>query len=620
MNGAFAYRAATAVDAGVARKVRDSMASRGPDGSGEWQSPGGHVWLGHRRLAIIDLSPAGAQPMLSDDGGIALTYNGEIYNFNELREDLKAKGCLFRSVSDTEVIIHLYSREGPAFVSRLRGMFAFALWDERRQLLLAARDPYGIKPFFYSDTAGTFAFASQVKALLVDPAVARRHDPAGVTGFLLFGSVPEPWTIYHGIRSLPAGSTLIVDRHGVQPPRPYHSVSAIIRAAEDEGAAASTEEPRETLREALLDSVRHHLVADVPVGAFLSAGVDSGALVGLMRDAGQNVIRTVTLAYDEFREGANDESPLAAEVARRYATAHVTRHVSAEEFHTDLPKILAAMDQPTVDGINSWFVSKAASELGLKVAISGVGGDELLGGYSTFKSLPRLVRLARLVPGLQAFSGLAERGISAARRMGLALHPKWAGLLRYGGDVSGAYLLQRGLFLPTELGDVLAEPEFIRRGLDELQPRQLLEDVLIDGPRTLFGQVAALESCLYLRNQLLRDTDWAGMAHSLEIRTPLVDHVLLRRAVTVMSAPSRPDGKALLADAPLSPLPSAVRRRRKTGFGIPVESWLAKADIDGPVAGAGGVFSRDWARRIAVLHGMLPGVGQPAIAGRSDGF
>jgi asparagine synthase (glutamine-hydrolysing) len=335
--------------------------------------------------------------------------------------------------------------------------------------------------------------------------------------------------------------------------------------------------------------------------------VDSGALVGLMRDAGQSEIRTVTLAYDEFRGLPGDEAPLAAETARRYETKHTTRYVSADEFHTDLPRILAAMDQPSIDGINTWFVSKAAHELGLKVAISGVGGDELLGGYSTFHSLPRIAAWTRISLGLRALSGLLEGSVGVARWLGLRIHPKWAGVLRYGGNLSGAYLLQRGLFLPSEMRVALNEPEFVRDGLERLRPLELITKALSGEPRSTHGQVAALESCLYLRNQLLRDTDWAGMAHSLEIRTPLVDHVLLRRAAVVMTAPQRPSGKHMLAHAPRTPLPEAIVNRAKSGFGIPVQAWLSQRTPGEPIPGArDAVFSRAWAHQIACLQEALP--------------
>ncbi len=607
--GIYAFAGRQRADVANGRRMRDRMMSRGPDGHGEWLSDDGGVWLGHRRLAIIDLSPTGAQPMLAADGAQVLTYNGEIYNYAELREALKAEGAVFRGTSDSEVLLHLYRRHGPEFVARLRGMFAFAIWDPAQQSLFLARDPYGIKPLYYCARNGVFRFASQVKALVADPAVPQSPDPAGVTGFFLFGSVPEPFTIYEGIAALPAGCTLTVGHDGVGAVRRYHTIGAVLLEAEQACEARAVANPTETMRLALLDSVRHHLVADVPVGAFLSAGVDSGALVGLMRDAGQSEIRTVTLAYDEFRDGRNDESSLASKTAARYGTTHTTRRVTAEEFHAELPRILEAMDQPSVDGINTWFVSKAAHELGLKVAISGVGGDELLGGYSTFHTIPRIARLTRLAPALRSLSTMFEQGVDAVRRMGLAMHPKVAGLMRYGGNIQGAYLLQRGLYLPHELEDAIGDAVFVREGLERLQPLALVACALEGMPQTPFGRMATLEASLYMRNQLLRDADWAGMAHSLEIRTPLVDHVLLMRTAAVICLPreQRPSGKALLATAPQLPLPDEILNRPKTGFSIPVQRWIGDDEIGrGKRDGGSSIFSRDWAKRVAALQAVTP--------------
>nr|WP_157223416.1 asparagine synthase (glutamine-hydrolyzing) [Rhodovulum sp. PH10] len=598
--GAFAYRDGAKVDETALLRIRDSMATRGPDGSGEWSCPSGRVWLGHRRLAIIDLTSNGAQPMASDDGSVVLTFNGEIYNFRQLRESLQRQGYVFRSTSDTEVLLQLYRQDGPGFISKLRGMFAFALWDEPRQTLFCARDPYGIKPFYYADAGGIFSFASQVKALVLDPRTRRRPDPAGVTGFFLFGSVPEPWTVFESVKALPAGSTLTVDRTGAHAHKHYYSLSAAIHAAEDERTALPTAALQQIVREALLDSVRHHLIADVPVGVFLSAGVDSGSLVGLIRDAGQTEIRTITLSYEEFQGSVNDEAPLAAEIARFYATNHTTRVVSASEFHNDLPKILQAMDQPSIDGINTWFVSKASHEAGLKVAISGVGGDELFGGYSTFQSLPYLTRMLHVPARVPGLATLAQAAVRLAESVGLPVHPKLAGLLRYGAELSGTYLLQRGLFLPEEMGEAIADKAFVREGLEELAPFEFLSRVLEGGPKTDFGMVSALESSIYLRNQLLRDSDWASMAHSLELRTPLVDHYLLEAVAPLMIAGRRPSGKALLAAAPSRPLPDEIVRRPKTGFGIPVQSWIEKGPSNQmhTVSNAK-PFSRGWARSVA---------------------
>ncbi len=576
--------------------MRDHMAARGPDGAGAWYGEADRIGLGHRRLAIIDLTDNGHQPMQSADGRCTVTFNGEIYNYRELRRDLEAAGCVFQSQSDTEVLLHLYARQGVAMVRALRGMFAFALFDARERVTLLARDPYGIKPLYYSDDGWTCRFASQVKALLAGRKISHEPDPAGQVGFYLLGSVPEPFTSFRAIRALPAGCTLLIDRTGAGAPERYHAIAAAFERADlDAGGEANEYDKVTACRAALLDSVRAHLVADVPVGAFLSAGIDSGALVGLMRDAGAQRIETVTVGFDEFRGTAQDETGLAGEVAQLYGTRHTTRIVTRAEFEADLPEIVTAMDQPSIDGINTWFVSKAARELGLKVAISGLGGDELFGGYPSFRDIPRWVR-AFAIPSQVPLLGAGVRRLGSVMTGRLGINPKAAGLLEYGGTYAGAYLLRRGLFMPWELARVL-DPDTIRDGLARLQPLQLIGAALQPDAHDNFARVATLESALYMRNQLLRDTDWASMAHSLEVRAPLVDSVLLAH-VAAAAGSARRKGKQVLAAAPSRPLPAAVTGRAKTGFTTPVETWMRAfvTDGDGRLRSTDIPWARDWSR------------------------
>jgi asparagine synthase (glutamine-hydrolysing) len=368
---------------------------------------------------------------------------------------------------------------------------------------------------------------------------------------------------------------------GVRAIRPYYSVASAYREpAASRLDAAKAAEAAAQVRAALLDSVRHHLVADVPVGAFLSAGIDSGSLVGLMRDAGQSEIATVTLGFAEFSGTENDETQLAESVAQRYATRHVTRLITEQEFAADLPLILQAMDQPSIDGFNTWFVSKAARELGLKVAISGLGGDELFGGYPSFEQVPRLARAMRLPARLPGLPGLVRRIAAAAGPARLGFNPKSAGLMEYGGTIEGAYLLRRGLFMPWELPSILGR-DFAAEGLRRLQPLRHLAAAAGRRPRSRFAHVAALETGIYMRNQLLRDTDWASMAHGLEVRVPLVDHRLLEAcAPHVMATWARGGrGKSLLAMSPSRPLPGEIVNRRKTGFSTPIAQWLGNAKL-----------------------------------------
>lgn len=551
------------------------MMARGPDGSGEWISPDGRTGFAHRRLAFLDLSERGAQPMHSADGSLTITYVGEIYNFRELRAELQAKGCVFRSDSDTEVLLQLYADRGPAMVEALRGMFAFGLWDSKRRRLMLARDPLGIKPLYYADDGWTLRFAVQAKTLLAGGAVSRDADPAGVVGFHLFGSVPEPFTVWRDIQAVPAGSIVLVDATGPALPQRYYSVAQSLahRAA---NAGRDTATARQRMSAAVHDSVRHHLIADVPVAVFLSAGLDSGALLGTMAELGARDVLAVTLAFEEFRGTPLDEVPLAAEVAARYGARHVVRTVDRAEFERDLPAIFEAMDMPSIDGFNTWFVAKAAREAGIKGALSGLGADECFGGYPSFTDVPRSVHLMRpfsFVPGLGA---LARRLTSAAIRAGLGLHPKAAGLLQYGGSWAGAYLLRRSIYMPWELDGLLA-PDFLQEGLRRLAPISRIAAALRGGTALGdFDRVAALETSFYMRHQLLRDADWAGMAHSVEIRVPYVDRFFLDALPPgdVMASAGAKEG---IADIPNPPLPAGSRNRRKTGFVMPLGRWLNEA-------------------------------------------
>lgn len=615
INGIFAYHPA----AGSPKETellatREAMRKRGPDGVGIWWNGSRRCGLGHRRLAILDLSDRASQPMISEDGRLAVVFNGEIYNYPKLRQELEAEGVRFRTTSDTEVLLQLYARHGEDMLHRLRGMFALAVWDEARAGLFLARDLYGIKPLYTANDGWTFRFASQVKALLAGGSVSRDPEPAGLVGFHLFGSVPEPFTLYRDIRALPAGHSQWIDAAGPREPKPYASVAAILTGRTERSAASADFEER--LRPAVLDSVKAHLLADVEVGIFLSAGVDSGALLGLMRDAGPSKIRAITLCFEEFEATPEDETPLAAQIARAYGADHIVRRVSEQEFHDDLPRILDAMDQPSIDGVNSWFVAKAAKEAGLKVAISGLGGDELLAGYPSFVDVPRWRRRygpLAMLPGIGRLSR-ALLGMMAPRAA--ASQPKSLGVLQYASTWAGAYLLRRGLHLPYEMYQLL-DPEIAREGLRRLRPLRHLSGLMTPDPGSDLGRICALESSHYMRNQLLRDADWAGMAHSIEIRVPLVDRYLLQALAPVLDALVPGRGKLALAQAPSSPLPSTIVARAKTGFGVPTNAWIN--GLGEPAAHATarrrdnkGLQSRRWSHLVLSGGSTIPSGAQAA--------
>jgi len=573
----FAYSPdAPGVERGELIAIRDRMTARGPDGAGEWISPDGRIGLAHRRLSIIDLSEAGAQPMWNHERTLCVTFNGEIYNYQELRSKLIAQGYRFYSGTDTEVLLHLYAEKGAEMVDELRGMYAFAIWDSRQRSLFLARDPFGIKPLYYADDGRNLRVASQVKALLQSKQIYKAPEPAGHVGFFLWGHVPDPFTLYCGIKALPAGHTLLVSEdHGAasHEPREFCSIPGLLRSASSlDGPNSSLEAPRlpDLLRSSLSDSISHHLIADVPVGVFQSAGLDSSTLTAYVSQVHSHV-RTVTLGFQEYRGTHDDEVPLAEAVARQFKTDHHTIWVSRGDFENDGEKIMGAMDQPSTDGVNTYFVSMAAKRAGLKVALSGLGGDELFGGYSSFQEIPRAVRALRPFGVIPSF-GRGFRLVSS-RFLKRFTSPKYAALFEYGTSFGGAYLLRRGMFMPWELVEFL-DPDMVREGWSRLNTLPLLNATAENGGRISDRmRVSALELSWYMRNQLLRDSDWAGMAHSLEIRVPLVDVNLLRSLLPALGS-ENPPSKLDMARSPNSQLPSAVLDRQKTGFAVPVREWL----------------------------------------------
>jgi asparagine synthase (glutamine-hydrolysing) len=556
------------VDQTIVASLNGFQRHRGPDGEGLWASGDRRMVLGHRRLAIIETGQLGHQPMKDTSGRWVISFNGEIYNHKELRAELQSLGCTFATQSDTEVLINVVARWGEAGLSRLRGMYAFALWDNDEHELWLARDPYGIKPLYMSESNGTMWFASQARALAHCAPVNTGREAAALVGFYLWGHIPEPFSWWTGITMFPAGHVqrIKMDRP-VADARSFDSVARTF--AEGAGRPLDCSE----LRQLLLDAVRHHMVADVPVGIFLSAGIDSNVVAALATEITPH-LSTITLAFDEYAGTADDEAPIAEAAARLLGSDHVTTRIGREEFVDLLDRFIQSMDQPTIDGLNTYLVSRCAAVQGLKVALSGLGGDELFGGYPSFKQIPRLLRWGKAVAPFRSFGSTAERILRLVSPN--LMSPKVAGLLSHSGDIASAYLLRRTLFLEGEL-ELLLDESWLKEGLAKLSSRRALMRTLSE-KSNIHAQVAALESCWYMRNQLLRDTDWSSMAHGLEVRVPFVDFVLLKRLAPAIASPLPPTKQDLAACARL---PKSVVSRPKTGFTTPVRKWI---DISKPAS------------------------------------
>lgn len=568
------------------RRMNDRLRLRGPDAEGLWHEPESGACLANRRLAIIDLDPRANQPFHSADGRHVIAYNGEIYNYRDIREELIAAGVALRTTSDTEAILELVRLRGADALRSLRGMFAFAIWDRVERRMLLARDPYGIKPLYLAHTAKGLLFSSQVKSILASGLVGAEVDPAGLVGFHLWGSVPEPFTIYRGIRPVPAGCYVMADARGVSAPQRFANIANSFVSGASDGDIV------DVVRAALTDSVRAHIVSDVPVAVLLSGGMDSSTIAGLMVEQGQKT-ESVTVAFREFAGSAQDETVRSRLTAKAFGIENTVRNVTLAEFEGDLPAILDAMDQPSIDGVNTWFASKAVAERGYKVVLSGIGGDELFGGYSSFQTVPQAYRVGRMLNA----SGAVRRVTQPAFDLGARWlnQPKLAHLPRLAGTFSGAYLLRRGLMMPDELEHVLPR-SIVREGLAALAGA---EDEATAAEPLLSGDpvacVAAYESTRYLRNQLLRDSDWASMAHSLELRTPIVDWTLLQTLGPRIAESARIGRSSLFYSALKVPLPKTVTSAPKTGFGIPMRQWLDALNLKGDVAP--GDHAVPWARR-----------------------
>lgn len=541
--------------AGVARMLR-ALKHRGPDDEGTWVSERRDAALAHARLAIIDLSPAGHQPMISADGRFVIVFNGEIYNFRALREELEGAGVGFSTHSDTEVLLQLYARLGPRLVHRLRGMFAFCVWDEANRTAFLARDPLGIKPLYYAGIAGGLVFASELRALQASGKVSPATDPAAIMAYLETGSVPEPMTLLRDVRCLPAGHSLMWRDGKITEQRDWRIQFPDEGLKPDEDAVALT-------RAALLDSIEHHFVSDVPVGVFLSGGIDSTAVLALAQAAGHHHLNTFSIGVDD---AGLDESSVASRTAGHFGTQHHEWRIDAYHLAESFPAFLQCMDQPSIDGYNTYTVAGFARKHGMKVVLSGLGGDELFGGYPSFQKVPQIARTGRMlrrIPGLAPLIGTTMEHCLPSlpmRRLG--------GMLQQQPSLANAYTAFRGIFshhaarrltaayCSIEAADVPAPPTF---EVPDADPRD---------------QVSACELSRYMRNQLLKDSDVMSMAHGLELRVPFVDRMLFERVAAVPADTRLQSGKRLLTQA-VPEVPEWVANAPKRGFLFPYQKWLS---------------------------------------------
>ena len=580
-----------------AHRMLETLRHRGPDGHGVSVDtlPGGPVVaLAHTRLAIIDLSAAGAQPM-SGPNATRLTFNGEIYNYRELRQTLSAQAT-FRSGSDTEVLLAAYAAWGDAAWARLEGMFGFALWDPSAGALRLVRDRLGIKPVYYAATPEALVFASEVRTLLASGLVARRIDGASLWHYLGYQTAATPATLIDGVSMLEPGHALTISADGRQSAKRYwHVLDA------ETPQAHTRDEALEEVRARLHAAVTSHMVSDVPVGVFLSGGIDSGSLVSALSSAGVTP-RTFSVVFDDPQY---DESATVREVARQFGAEHTEIALSGDAMFDMLPDVLASVDHPSGDGVNSYVVSTLVRQHGLKVALSGLGGDEVFGGYASFR------RMSKMTPLLRTWgkSPAPVRQAAASLVRTLRTHTssdKAAALLETDGDPSRTWPVTRQVFSLDQRRALLPHAPASLTESDAYET-MLARAFAMRPDADLWTQVWYAELRTYMHDVLLRDTDQMSMAHALEVRVPLLDHRLVEYVVHLPEALKQSGHpKALLADSLRQPLPASVTHQPKRGFVLPFDTWMRGrlrafceehlAALDARGLFASGEVSRVWTR------------------------
>jgi asparagine synthase (glutamine-hydrolysing) len=547
--------------------MQTALEHRGPDDRGIYLSANRDAALAHTRLAILDFSQNGHQPMSINDQRYWITFNGEIYNFLELRKQLEKEGETFFSHTDTEVILKLYAKYGERCVDFLRGMFAFAIWDDRQQVCFMARDPLGIKPFYYWYQGSTLIFASELRTILSTGIVPKQLSPMGLYTYLTNGSVSEPLTIIENVKILEAGNYLIWKSGSLQQKRYWEISFDSVSSSKNDGVSESIA----TTRLALLDSVKYHFISDVPVGVFLSGGIDSTAIVAIAKQIQQQELRTFSVVFNEekWNEGA-----IAKRVAQDFGTLHTEYLVTADVGKSLLPEFWRSLDQPTIDGFNTFCVSQLAHQQGMKVVLSGLGSDELFGGYGTFQRVPKIAQQRQNLAFVNAIAEPVGNGLEK-----LCTSPKYRRLgafLQKKNSMSNAYALARGVFSDGEafqLVQFYLGTQVSDRLQDDIVNFRKKENYNFQQFPTVQDQVSYLELSRYMRNQLLRDSDVMSMKWGLELRVPFVDSHLFKAISQIPSAIRLQTSKKLLANA-VPEIPDYIINRPKRGFTIPFERWI----------------------------------------------
>lgn len=541
------------IDEAVLLNMREAMHHRGPDDSGLYFNDERTVALGHRRLSIIDLSLLGHQPMLTEDGNICLIYNGELYNFRELRSELQNTGHIFRSTSDTEVILRAYQQWGENAFERFNGMYALCIYDKKKDLLYLSRGHVGIKPVYYSLSNSKLVFASEIKAFSAFDA-NWEENPDWRIYFLTFGHIPEPFTTLRDVFMLPKGSFLKLHLRTKQHEIREHTSIAINENITD------LREAVDLVRKGFLKAVESHLISDAPIGVFLSGGIDSSLIALTAHKYQKENLRTLSIIFNETEYSEETYQDI---VLRKINSRHHKYLVTEDDFINNIDNVFQAMDQPTIDGINTYFIARCAKEDGLKAVLSGMGGDELFGGYSSFTRINHLWKVKGLNKNIRKLFNLSElSGVDKFKRFSFLSMS----------EPLSFYLLLRGMYTPKAVSEIL--------GCSVADVWKALEKLNTDiGPHIgKHNFVSYLETNLYMKNQLLKDTDFMSMRHSVEVRVPFLDRKFMETVFSIKEdIKFRKDvPKFLLVKAFEDILPEEIITRKKQGFTFPFDVWMKR--------------------------------------------
>jgi len=545
---------------------------RGPDSSNIWESECKKVIFGHNRLSIIELSEKGDQPFISLDQNFVVTYNGEIYNFNELKKQLISHQIKFKSNSDTEVIIEAYKFWGLDFLKKLRGMFAFAIWDKKKQKLILARDPFGIKPLYFINQNNVFYFASQIKSLLLIKDIKFNISNSGLLSYYLWGNLPEPLTMYKEIKTLEKGTCYVIDNLlNINKVNYANLKNEILNTNTIE--FKKKEDKILYLKETIEETVSLHNISDVSRALLLSSGIDSNIILNAMSEKDKFNCSALTLDFNYTKQ--YDETEIAKENSKINNVSHLIKTINPEEFRQLIENFYKDMDSPTNDGFNTYLISYLSKKYNFKVIISGIGGDELFLSYPSFKAIPRLNQIMKFIPKINLIDHFMKNNLYFFLKKN-KFRTKLAGIYDYGRDLNSSFMLLRSVFLPFEIREFLSEKELIDANKD-INLMKISMDEISDIKDQRIA-IMYLEMKYYLCSKLLRDADWASMSHSVELRTPFVDWHFFKKILPIVKFNKQFSKSNLLDNFP-NEVTKKLRKRKKTGFMIPHQSFLDELNV-----------------------------------------